>query len=269
VRRSPAGFLLIISGGLFALAIGCWWLQQVAFTPTPDTDDTAAIVGDEDIRSEIATVVASADAPVLEQSPTQLKEFVEQIAALDAGAALMTEFVADAHARLIGELDEPVRITGPEQAQIVRDERVAVNPPITLPVQQVSSLEVVDTLLGWTALVALAAGFVALVAGFVFRPERGEGTFAVSAFFLMIAVMLVVFGYLVPLAVLPALSDDTWMGVFPSLANEKRAITFGAAIAFAAAGGAIYYLTSSRRQRRQSSTPLSMGRYREQHRWSR
>ena len=241
----------------------------MAFTPTPDTDDTAAIVGDEDIRSEIATVLASADAPVLEQSPTQLKEFVEQIAGIDAGAALMTEFVADAHARLIGQLDEPVRISGPEQAQIVRDERVAVSPPITLPVQPVSALEVVDTLLGWTALASLAVGFVALVAGFVFRPERGEGTFAVSMFFVATGVMLVLFGYLVPLAVLPALSDGTWMGVFPSLANENRTITFGAAIAFVAVGGAIHYLTASRRQRRQGSTPLSMGRYREQHRWSR
>lgn len=241
----------------------------MAFTPTPDTDDTAAIVSDEDIRSEIATVIASADAPVLEQSPTQLKEFVEQIAAIDAGAALMTEFVADAHARLIGEVDEPVRISGPEQAQIVRDERVAENPPITLPVQPVSALEIADTLLGWTALAAVAVGFLLLVAGFVFRPERGEGTFAVSTFFVATGVMLVVFGYLVPLAVLPALSDDTWMGVFPSLANESRTITFAAAIAFAAAGGALYYLTAGRRQRRQGSTPLSMGRYREQHRWSR
>ena len=241
----------------------------MAFSPDVDTDATEAIVDDGDIRSEIATVIASADAPVLGQSPTQLKEFVEQIAALEPGAALMTEFVADAHARLIGQLDEPVRISGPEQAQIVRDELVAENPPITLPVQPVSALEVVDTLLGWTALVSLAVGFVALVAGFVFRPERGEGTFAVAAFFVFTGASLVLFGYLVPLVVLPALSDDTWMGVFPALADDKRAITFGVAIVSALIGGAIYYLTASRRQRRQSSTPLSMGRYREQHRWSR
>ena len=95
MRRSLGGFLLIVGGVLIALAIGAWWLQRVAFTPADDSDVALSILGDEDIRGQIATIVASADAPTLQQSPPQLKEFIEEIARIPDGAALMSRFVAE------------------------------------------------------------------------------------------------------------------------------------------------------------------------------
>jgi hypothetical protein len=261
--------MLIISGVLIALAIGTWWFQRVAFSPSADADRAHAILADPDIRAEVATVIASADAPTLGQSPTQLKEFIEQITALRAGSALMTDVVADAHARLIGELDEPVGISGPVQVTIVRDERVATMAAVTLPVQEVGTLSIVNTLAGWTALVCGVLGLLALVAGFVMRPERGEATFAAASGFGSLAVLLIVFGYLVPLVVLPSISTTTWMGVFPQLANHYRTLTIVFAIVCGAIAVGLLWLSGSIGQRRQSSTPLAVGRYREHQRWSR
>jgi hypothetical protein len=260
--------LLIISALLFALSLSCWWMQRVAFSPNSDADATRAILDDTGIRSEIATVIASADAPTLEQSPAQLKEFIEQIAALDAGGALMTEFVADAHARLIGDTDEAVQVSGPVQVTIVRDERVATLAPVTIPVQEVGALPIVDSLAGWTALISAGLGVLCLIGGIVLRPERGETILALATGLGGLAVLLVLLGYLVPVAVLPALSDTTWMGVFPALANHNRTLTFGAAIISGACAVGLWFFASSSRPRPQTSTPLSMGRYREQHRWS-
>lgn len=269
VRRSLGGLLLIVAGVLIALAIGSWWLERVAFSPGNDADATASILQDPDIRGQIATIVASADAPTLSQSPTQLKEFIEQIALIPDGAALMTEFVGDAHASVIGANGDAVLITAEEQVVIVRDERVGEMPSLRLPVQPVGSIEFIDTAAGWVSIVSLALGVLLLLVGVVLRPERGEGTFALGVGLATLAGTLFVFGFLVPLAVLPALSDDTWMGVFPRLASHHRTVTLLMALGALVLAAVVLFTTSSRRQRRQHSTPLNVGRYREEHRWSR
>ena len=269
VRRSLGGLLLIVAGVLIALAIGSWWLQRVAFSPSTDAGATASILEDPDIRGQVATVVASADAPTLSQSPTQLKEFIEQIALIPDGAALMTEFVRDAHARVIGANSDAVLITAEEQVVIVRDERVGEMPALRVPVQEVSSVTFIDTAAGWVSIVGLALGVLLLLIGVVLRPERGEGTFALGVGLATLAGALFVFGYLVPLALLPALSDDTWMGVFPRLASHHRNLTLLLAVVALVLSAVVLFGTSSRRQRRQHSTPLNVGRYREEHRWSR
>ena len=254
--------MLIISGVLIALAVSSWWFQRVAFSPTIDSDTTLSILGDEQIRGEIATIIASADAPELSQSPTALKELVEGIARIPAGAALMSEFVSSAHAKLIGQFDDPVLITASEQVTIVRDERVGLMQPITLPVQEVSSLSTINSGAGWLTLGSLALGLLALVLGVILRPERGEAMFALGVMFAALAGLLVLLGYLVPLLALPTLSDSTWMGIFPRLAKHNRNLTLALAVGALAVGALVTLGTSSRRERRQQSTPLSVGRYR-------
>ncbi len=269
MRRSLAGILLIISTVLFAASISAWWLQRVAFTPSADTGTTQAILGDDAILRQIATVVASTTAPVTSQSPTELREFIQGIAKIDAGAALMNEFVSQAHQRLIGDRDQPVRIDAEQQVQLVRDERVGEMDPITLPVQEVGALSVVDSIAGWIALGGAAAGLLFFVVGIVMRPERGEFSQAVAIGFAALAVLIVVFGYLVPAILLPALSDNIWLGVFPRLANDSLLATLGIAFVSIVLAAAIVLGTNSMRQRRQWSTPLAVGRYRDDRSWSR
>jgi hypothetical protein len=269
VRRSLAGILLIISTVLFALSISAWWLQRVAFTPSADTAKTQAILGDDAIVDQIATVVASATAPATSQSPPQLKEFIQSIVTIDAGAALMNEFVSQAHERLIGDRDDPVRISAEQQVQLVRDERVGEMDPITLPVQEVGALSVIDRMAGWLALGGAVAGLLLFIAGIVMRPERGEFSQAVAIGFAALAVLIVLFGYLIPAFLLPAVSDNIWLGVFPRLANDSLLATLGIALVSLVFAAAIVLGTNSMRQRRQWSTPLSVGRYRDDRSWSR
>ena len=269
MRRSLAGLLLLISCVLFAVAISTWWMQQVAFSPSPDAGATYAILGDADIRGEVSTLIASADAGAIGTSTAQLREFVEQISRLDDGAALMSDFVSSAHARIIGDNSEPVVITAQEQYTIVRDERAALQSDITVPVPEIGSLSAVNTVSWWMMVVSAAGGLLLLIVGLVTRPERGEFTYALAVGMAALSVTIVVFGYLLPVGPLTALSDNTWMGVLPRLANRSRNTTLLLAVISAAMAGGVFLGTSSLRQRRQKSTPLSVGRYREQHSWSR
>jgi hypothetical protein len=261
--------MLVVAAVLVALACGAWWLHRVAFSPSNDSDVAHSILGDEEIRGQIATIVAGADAPILSQSPAQLREFIEEIARIPAGAALMSDFVADAHGRLIGTFDRRVVITAQEQVNIVRNELVGEADPLTLPVQRVGAMAFLESWSGWFALATLGLGVLVGLAGFLLRPERGEGTFALGVLLAATAGSLLVFGYLVPLLVLPAFSDDPWMGVFPRLANHHRNLTLLLAIVCLVLAAAVVFGTSSRRERRQHSTPLNVGRYRDERSWSR
>jgi len=261
--------MLIAAAILVAVSIGAWWLQRVAFSPSNDSNATHSILGDEDIRGQIATIIAGADAPVLSQSPAELREFVEEIALIPAGAALMSEFVGNAHGRLIGTFDRRVVINAQEQVNIVRNELVGEAKPLTLPVQEVGSMAFLDAWLRWFALGVLGLAALLTVAGIFLHPERGEGTFALGVFFAATAISLVVFGYLVPLLILPTFSNDPWMGVFPRLANHHRNLTLLLAVGSLVVAALIVFGTSSRRERRQHSTPLNVGRYRDERSWSR
>jgi hypothetical protein len=261
--------MLIAAAVLVALSVGMWWLQRVAFSPSNDSSVTHSILGDDDIRGQIATIVAGADAPLLSQSPAQLREFIEEIARIPKGAALMSDFVRDAHGSVIGSFDGRVVITAQEQVNIVRNELVGEAKALTLPVQRVGSMALFDDWLEWVAIGALALGALVGIAGIVLRPERGEGTFALGVFFAATGGSLVIFGYLVPLLLFPAFSNDPWMGVFPRLANHHRNLTLLLAVASFVVAALIVFGTSSRRERRQHSTPLNVGRYRDERSWSR
>ena len=269
MRRSLAGLLFIVSFVLFALSIGSWWMQRVAFTPSANTDSTYSILRDDDIRRSVATQIAQHDAPTLSVETAALRDYIEDSTRIYDGSALMNRFVSEAHARLIGDRDEPVVITPAEQVMIVRSEHVALEPDIALTVSKVDSISIVNTLAGWVTLFAAGFGAVLLIAGLIMRPERGEFTFALSIGFGALAIFTIVFGYLVPLGALGSLSDATWTGLFSRLATKSRNPTLIIAVISGVIAAAIYMGTSSLRQRRQRSTPLAVGRYREQHSWSR
>lgn len=256
----------MIAGGLFAVSISTFWLERVAFSPAASTDATFEIIQDEDIRGQIATLVATVDGPTLGMSPNLLAETIEGLTARRAMAAEMRRFAGEAHAVLIGDSDGPVEILPSEQVQIVRDEHVALMPPITLPVSEVGSVTVVKTIVGWTWLIAGAAAIVTMLLGLFVRPERGEFAFAFGAGCAATGVMLIIMGYIVPAVILPALSDDVWMGVFPRLAVNSLNATLLGAFVFVLIGAASFFATTGLRQRRQSSTPLAATRYREQYR---
>lgn len=261
--------MLIAAAVLVALSIGSWWLRQVAFSPSNDSNVTYSILGDEQIRGQIATIISGANAPILSQSPAELREFIEEIARIPEGAALMSDFVGNSHERVIGTFDRRVVITAQEQVNIVRNELVGEANSLTLPVQRVSSMAFLHDWLGRFAIGLLALAVLTALAGVFLRPERGEGTFALGALFAATAASLLVFGYLVPLLLLPAFSDDPWMGVFPRLANHHRNLTLLLTVVSLVVAALIVFGTSSRRQRRQHSTPLNVGRYRDDRSWSR
>jgi hypothetical protein len=269
VQRSLAGILFLLASVALALAAGGWWLQRAVLSPNTNGAQTEAILDDAEIRAEINTIVATASASALEQSPNDVAAFVDPIIASTPGATVMTDIVHRAHQRILGQHDEPVVITGEQLVPIVRDERVADVAPITLPVPDgIGTFTVLDTVLTWLVPIAAALGVLLVLLAFVTRPERGEVMRAVGELGLALAVSLVVFGYLLPVHLVPAIDNNVWTNTAPRLALRAFPVVIGAAVVLAGGGLALILASTNTGRRKQWSTPLSVARYREDRSWS-
>ena len=264
MERSFAALMLLVAGIAISLSAGAWWMQRIAFTPDATRDTAAAILSSPDIRLEINTVVTGASAPYLEIGVSELGTFVEtEILSTRPGAAMMGPIMEEAHDRIIGNRDdEPVRITGEQMVDIVRDERAVDAPTVTLPVNPIGALNTIKVALRWTILGAAGLGLVALVIGILTRPERRDVRRALGEFAIAMAVTMVVFGYLVPVHLVTAIDNRTWTHAIPHLALRTLPVVLGSAAVFAIVGAGMIMRASLAGRRRQTSTPLATSRFR-------
>ena len=272
MERSFAALMLLLAGVAISLSAGAWWMQRVAFTPDPTRETAAAILTEADIRIEINTVVTGATAPFLETGVAELGTFVEnEVLSTRAGAAMMGPIIEQAHERIIGNRDdEPVRITGEQMVQIVRDQRAIDAPTVTLPIAPIGVLNTFKIALRWIVIGAAGLGLIALVLGIATRPERSDARRAIGEFALALAVSMLLFGYLLPVHLLTAIDNRTWTHAVPQLALRTVPVVFGSVVLLGAVGATMILRANIAGRRRQSSTPLSTNRFRvgETRRWS-
>jgi hypothetical protein len=226
---------------------------------------------DKEIRNEIITIVSAATSDRLGLPARTIAEFIDPILNSKAGAAVMAEIVSSGHARLIGEREDPLRITGPEMVLIVRDEAVTELPPVTIPIGEVPSLSVIKSILWWTTLAPAIAAL--LLTGFAIfaRPERRDLQLAMTALMFGFAVSALIFAIVIPIWGLTALSDTTWIAALSRLAQRTLLLVIPAIILFFALGIASHLTTGNRpgRGRNQWTSPISSGRYVSERNWYR
>ncbi len=260
--------MFFIAAILLALAAGGWWLQRVAFDPAISGELAEVILERPEIRKEVADLTAEAAASSLGAPIDAVRATVEQVAATSAGAALMQQIVTDSHARLIGARDEPVEITSSDLVQIVRDERAGSLPPVEIPVEEVRALSITRAVLGWAVPIAAIVGGVAFLLGLVAHPRRADAVFGVGTFCIFAAVFAVLLGWVLPVHVAPAINDSPWLLIIPAVADHNLPFVIVAAATLFIGGVALMLISGMARRRRVWSSPISVGRYSDQHRWS-
>jgi hypothetical protein len=255
--------LFLVAGIAISIGAGSWWLQRVAFTPDATRDSAAAILQDPDIRIELNTLITGATAPSIGASPSELGTMLEDVVlSTRPGAAVMAPITERIHDLIIGNVDEPVVLTGADMVPVVLDERAYDAPPVTLPIQTIGVLNNFRVMVGWLAMIATALGLIALILGILTRPERRDVYRGLGEFGIAMGASMVLFGYLIPVHLLPALDQQTWTHAIPRLALRTAPVVFGSAVIFAVVGIALILASMTGGKRRQWSTPLSVARYR-------
>ena len=275
VRRSFAGLFFGVAFLCACLSISGFLLQRTAFSPDNTRDAAGVVLGDTAVKREVIRIVVDATTEALADPATgspltraQVNDIVIQVVEHPEGAALLGDLLGDAHARLIGASDEPVQITGPQLVQIVRDERAAVLPPVTIDVPELGVLATARTVTDWVVPIAAIAAVVFLLLCFLAHPERSAMLRTLGLGLVVLAALVLVFGYVLPKVVPPLLTDSRWAGVAPPLADDALGFLIGLAVVLVAAGLALFAGSARMGRNRRWSTPVSTYRYREERSWS-
>ncbi|MEO6122207.1 MAG: hypothetical protein ABIR32_00760 [Ilumatobacteraceae bacterium] len=277
MRRSLAGLLFGFASIFASLALSGFWLQYTAFSPDHTRSAAKAVLGDSEIKNEIARLIANATIASLNQAapetfPTIDTEPVRQLVfdnlRTTEGSKLMEGVIADAHAKLIGLNDKPVQIT-PEQMVPLVGNQVAMNAPtIVLPVEEVPALSTMRQVLKWLVPISAGLAVVMLLLGFFAHPDKAELLRSLGILLLGMALLLVVIGYVVPTLVLPLLTKNVWIGAVPRLAADSLPFLLGLTLLLAGAGLGCLAGASASRRRDRWSQPIRRTSYREERRWS-
>lgn len=272
VRRSLAGLLFGVGFACACLAISGFLLERVAFSPGNAADAADAVLQDETLQAEVVRAVSAATiSQIAGTDPAgaaTLGDNIRIVASTTAGSKVLAQVVRDAHAHVIGESDDPVVISPEQLVQIVRDERAAALPALTLDVPRVGALAVADDVLGWLVPISGIAAIVFFVLCFLARPEKAALIRTLGLGLLVLAASNIVFAYVLPRFVPTLLSDSPWARVAPALADDSLAFTLGTAVVLVAGGLGLFTMSNRMGRSRRWSTPVSTYRYREERRWS-
>lgn len=268
MRRGLAGLLFFVAAVCLALAAGGWYLQRVAFDTQRSGELARVVLEDDAIRTQIATTAAQATAATLGVPVEQVQATVDGYARTSEGAALMSQIVTDAHAKLIGERDAPVQISAAQLVQLTRNESVAGVPPIELPVEEVGVLDTARRALDWAVPIAAIVGGVALLLGLIAHPRKADAVFGIGMFCIIAGVVAMLLGYVVPVHVIPALTDNVWAPAIPAIAEHALPVVAAVSVVLVAAGLALMIGAAAARRRKLWSSPVAIHRYGDQHRWS-
>ncbi|MCU1396478.1 MAG: hypothetical protein JWM34_4906 [Ilumatobacteraceae bacterium] len=268
VRRSLASLLFGLAAIVGSLALSGFWLQYTALSPGRTRDNAAAVLGDNDIKNEVATAIATATVAQLPQfTAVDIHSIVVQTESTNEGARLMADIVADAHARLIGADSKPVTITSDELVEILRDQRAAVVPPVVLPVPRVGALSTMREVLVWLLPIGGGLAVLLIVLALAAHPEKPELLRSLAELFFALALLLVIVGYVVPAFVVPLFSSDPWVNAVPRLAQDSLPPLLGITVLFCALGLACYAAGAASKRRDRWSQPIRRTSYREERRW--
>ncbi len=263
MERSLPSMLFLIASVAFSIAFGGWWMQRVVFTPTATRESAAAMLRDEDIRSELSTLIATVAAPALEQPTSEITVLLDTVVfSSRPGASVMAPIMERAQQLAIGDIEDPVRISGEELVPIVRDQRAATIEPFIVPLEPIGTLRTTNNVLSWMIPISAAIGLLTFAVGVFARPERRDVLRGLGEFLLAMAVSILLFGYAFPVHFITALDNRTWAHVVPQLARRTLPVVLGIAVVCAAGGALLLLNASNGSKRRQWSTPLSVARYR-------
>jgi hypothetical protein len=270
VRRGLAALLFFIAAVCLAVAAGGWWLQRVAFDPDTSGDVVEAAMDDSELRGELARLLANSSAATVGVPPLELRMQIESVLQFDDPAvrASLGTLIADSHARLIGLRDEPVQVTGQQLVPLVRNERAAELPAVTLPVEEVTALNVIRIGLDWFVPIAAIAGGIALLLGLLAHPRRADAVYGIGMFCLFAAGAALVLGFLLPTFLAPELSDDLWLDLLPAAAKAALPLVVVTAVGLVAAALALVMLSAAIDRRRRSWDKPVAAHQADQRRWS-
>jgi hypothetical protein len=231
-----ATIFIILGLVVAAVTIIGWWVRRTAFVTSRTEALASTILEDPVLRDDLAQRISAQVATQLGTDQATVRQVVDSALARPDVASVFSGVLGDIHARLIGLRTDPV-IIGPDLlTTAIGDARAAGLPAVSLEVPQIDQLDTarrdLDRYLDQGALIAV----VLLVVGLALHPWRAAAVGIIGVGCLAAAVLLVTVGYLLPVRVVPSLSDEPWLAVVPDIARDQQAVLIAVTVLLVGAG---------------------------------
>ncbi len=240
MRRALAAMLMTIAMLALGFALVGWWLNHTAFNPDITDDIAGPVLANDDVNDQlvriitanISTGLAEAGAPIPDET---IEQVVRQHTHTASGVALLQDLVTQAHRRVIGESTAPVTISTKQLVSMFGPAAADLQ-PIVIPVPEVTPISWLDQTLESTVPMAVTVAIVSGVLSFLVDSDKAASLRGLGIGLLIVAGVLMVLGYLVPVYVVPNTTSSPWVNVVPQIAREHLQVLGGVALVTAGAG---------------------------------
>jgi hypothetical protein len=267
VRSLVAGLIFGLAYLCAGLAFGGWLLQRSAFDPARTQDLAPLVLDRADIRNEVIDAIATETAGQIGMTTTEARAYIANIAKTPGGAELFGQLLHDAHAHLIGQQHQPVVITGEQLVAVTRHE-AAGSVTVPLDVPEVHVLDVIRRVLRWLIPIGAIGAAVFTLLAIIIHPDRLALARGIGFGLLLLALLGVIFGYVVPRFAVPALSDSPWADVPGIIADDGLPLLIALEIVLVVGGLLLLIIAGVVRRRRRWNHPTTRYRSTEERRWS-
>lgn len=240
MRRALAGILMTVAQLALGFALVGWWLNHTAFNPDITEDIAGAVLSNPDVNDQLVRIIsanvsaglAEAGAPI---DADTIDSVVRQQTHTAGGIALLEDLVTQAHRRVIGESTAPVTITTQQLVGMFGSAAENLD-PVEIPVPVVTPVSWLDRTLESTVPMALTIAIVAGVLSFLVDSDKAASLRGLGIGLLLVAGVLMVLGYLVPVYVVPNTTSSPWVEVVPQIARDHLQLLGGIALLTVGAG---------------------------------
>jgi hypothetical protein len=235
-----------------ALAFASWWTSHTILDTARTRRATDAVLENATVRHFVAGKIASATAtavgtPVLAKTaapdPSALENQIDGVLARPDVRARLEQFVVDAHAELIGRSSAPAVLDRATVVTIVRAAVPNLPPPdlaklhaVTFHVPNVSVLAASRNTLANRFWLYFVGAVVLVAIAIAASTDRRATVKLAGAWLLGISVMHLLVLWVVPVLIVPQVTDNPWAGLVTSLARALNGGIVAGLVVLAAAG---------------------------------
>lgn len=240
MRRALAAILMSVAQLALGFALSGWWFNHTALNPSTTSSVAKRVLANDDINDQLVRVITANVQTELTAAGLPLPDetiatIVRQQTHSAAGVTLLADLVTQAHAKVIGQSSAPVVISTAQLVAMFGTPAASVQ-PVVIPVPEVKPLSWLHRTLENTVPMAVMVAIIAAVLSFLVDSDKAASLRGAGIGLLLIAGVIMVLGYVVPVLVAPQLTSSPWVEVVPVLARERVELLGGIAMLAAGAG---------------------------------
>jgi hypothetical protein len=240
MRRALAALLMSVASLALGFALTGWWFNHTALNPSTTSSIAKEVLANDDVNDQLVRVITANVQTQLTAAGLPLPDetiatIVRQQTHSAAGVTLLSDLVAQAHAKVIGQSTAPVAISTAQLVAMFGTPAATVQ-PVVIPVPEVKPLSWLHRTLESTVPMAVTVAIIAGVLSFLVDSDKAASLRGVGIGLLLIAAVLMVLGYVVPVLIVPQLTSSPWVAVVPAVAKEHVQLLGGIALLAAGAG---------------------------------